>query len=63
MRQQTRLLYPIRPSDDGTYTCAWLMDPLIEGADYDIGSLLTKMYGAEQARDNLALWVDAHATP
>jgi hypothetical protein len=58
----TRLLYPSEANDDGTYTYAWIFDPFLEGADYNIPSLLRKMYGAEKADEYFRLWADAHVS-
>lgn len=46
--RQTRVLHPTKAEADGTYSYIFIMDPLIEGADYGIGSLLKKMYGNEK---------------
>lgn len=42
---QTRVLHPIAANEDGTYTYAFIMDPVIEGAEYRILRLLQKGYG------------------
>ena len=49
--RQTRILHPTKASPDGSYVYMFIMDPYIEGADYDIESLLRKMYGAKQATE------------
>lgn len=54
--------YPTDANADGTYPYAWIFDPFIEGADYSISSLLSKMYGYEKAAQYVRLWVDAHAS-
>jgi len=43
--RQTRILHPTKAETDGTYSYFFVMDPVIKGGDYDIESLLTKMYG------------------
>ncbi|MPR35446.1 hypothetical protein [Salmonirosea aquatica] len=43
--RQTRILHPTKPENDGSYAYIFVMDPVIDGADYDIPSLLKKMYG------------------
>jgi len=48
---QTRVLYPIKAEADGTYSYLFIMDPVITGGNYDIKSLLTKMYGPEKATE------------
>ena len=35
-----RYLHPSRKDKDGNYTSFWLMDPLIEGSEYDILKIL-----------------------
>jgi hypothetical protein len=47
--KQTRILYPTKPESDGTLSYIFLMDPLIANGDYDIQSLLKKMYGDDKA--------------
>ncbi len=37
--------------EDGTHRTVWIMDPVIEGADYRYDSLLTTAYGAGQAEE------------
>lgn len=47
--KQTRVLYPTKAEEDGSYVYVFLMDPYIEGGDYDILNLLKKMYGEPKA--------------
>lgn len=49
--RQTRVLHPTKAEEDGTYSYIFIMDPIIEGGDYDIDNLLKKMYGAEKAAE------------
>ncbi len=44
-----RTLTPTEQNDDGSYTYIFVMDPLVEAGDYDIGDLLTQQFGQEQA--------------
>ncbi len=60
--RQFRMLHPTRSNDDGTYTYAFLMDPLVVGGDYSFDGL-TDVYGAEKAREYLQLWQDTLASP
>jgi hypothetical protein len=46
--KQTRVLYPTAAEPDGTYSYIFIMDPLVTGGDYDIKSLLIKMYGERE---------------
>ena len=61
--RHTRYLHPAEPNEDGTFTSVFLMDPLIEGADYTFLGLLTKAYGEEQAKEYIKLWEEAEASP
>lgn len=61
--RHTRFLHPAEPNEDGTYTSVFLMDPLIEGADYTFMGLFTKAYGEEKAKEYVQLWDDALASP
>ena len=57
--RHTRFLHPSRPNEDGTYTSAWLMDPALEGGNYEILDLLQKAYGEEQGQEHFQLWRDS----
>ncbi|CCG99448.1 hypothetical protein FAES_1438 [Fibrella aestuarina BUZ 2] len=57
--RQTRVLHPTRANADGTYTYLFIMDPYIKGEDYDIESLVKKMYGAKQGAAHYKLFADA----
>ena len=57
--RQTRILHPTKANPDGTYTYLFIMDPLIKGADYDIESVIKKMYGAKQGADYYKLFEGA----
>lgn len=61
--RHTRFLYPAEPNADGSFTSVFLMDPLVEGADYSFSGLLTKAYGEEQAQEYIKLWEEAEASP
>jgi hypothetical protein len=61
--RHTRFLLPAEPNEDGTFTSVFLMDPLIEDADYTFDGLLTKAYGEEQAKEYLKLWEESAAGP
>ena len=61
--QHTRVLHPAEQNEDGTYTSVFLMDPLVESADYDILSLLTKAYGEGEAEEYIQLWGESLASP
>jgi|SRR5215207_7888985 len=61
--RHTRFLSPAEPNEDGTFTSVFLMDPLIEDADYTFLGVLTKAYGEEQAKEYIKLWEEAEASP
>ena len=61
--RHTRFLHPAKPNEDGTHTSVWVMDPSIEGADYDISSLLKRAYGEDQGEEYFQLWKDSLASP
>jgi len=61
--RHTRFLYPTEPNEDGTFTSVFIMDPLIEDADYTFLGVLTKAYGEEQAKEYIKLWEEAEASP
>ena len=49
------MLTPTAPAVNGTYSHLVIMDPVIPGADYDIGRLLEKEYGAAKAAEYIKL--------
>ena len=53
---QTRVLYPVHPEEDGTYNYFFIMDPVISGGNYDIEGLLKKMYDPPKAEAYLKLF-------
>ncbi|GAB4036660.1 hypothetical protein GCM10028809_49590 [Spirosoma gilvum] len=61
--RQTRILHPTKAEPDGSYSYFFVMDPVIKGGDYDIPSLLTKMYGKAKAAEYSKLYDTAHAHP
>ena len=63
MFRQVRFLHPTEPNEDGTYTYVFLMDPLIEGADYAIENLLKRAYGDAQTEVYDQMWDESLASP
>ena len=47
--RHTRTLYPTKPDSDGTYNYVFIMDPVIRGADYDVGALVKRLFPAPEA--------------
>ena len=46
----TRWLTPKGQNEDQSWTYTFLMDPVVQGGDYDITSLLNKEYGEEKGK-------------
>ena len=42
--RQTRVLYPARANEDGTFTYLFVMDPVVSGETYNILDLLRRVY-------------------
>ena len=61
--QHSRFLHPVEQNEDGTYTSVFLMDPVIEGAEYGILNLLKEAYGEDKAAEYAQLWDDSLASP
>ena len=57
--RQTRVMHPTKANTDGSYTYMFIMDPYIVGEDYDIESLVKKMYGAKQGAEHYKLFAGA----
>ena len=57
--RQTRVMHPTKANPDGTYSYAFIMDPAIKGADYDIESLIKKMYGPAKGTEYYKLFEGA----
>jgi hypothetical protein len=60
--RQTRVLHPTKAEADGTFSYLFIMDPVIEGGDYNIEALLKKMYSAEKAAEYNRLFEDTQAS-
>jgi uncharacterized protein (TIGR02246 family) len=58
----TRRLAPSGPDEDGNYTYAFVMDPVIEGYNYEILSILTQVYGEQEGERRYREYEDALAT-
>lgn len=57
--RQTRVLFPVKPEADGTWSYIFLMDPLVVGGEYDIATLLRKMYPANKAKEYAQMFGDS----
>lgn len=47
--KHTRVLYPTKAEPDGTWSYIFIMDPVVPGGEYNIRTLLVKMYGEQKA--------------
>jgi hypothetical protein len=54
--RRTRMLRPVSPNSDGSYTYVFLPDPRVPGADYDLETLLPRLMPADSARAFLEQW-------
>jgi hypothetical protein len=61
--KQTRILHPVEAEEDGTYSYVFVMDPVIKGRDYDIPSLLKKMYGEAKGLEYYELFESSLSGP
>lgn len=61
--RQVRFLHPNAANEDGTFTYVFLMDPVIEGLDYDIAQLLKRAYGEVLGEEHNELRREAEAAP
>jgi hypothetical protein len=57
--QKVRFLHPTEPNEDGTYTYIFLMDPVVDGADYSIENLLKQVHGEEKGQEYNQMWLDS----
>jgi hypothetical protein len=55
-----RLLEPVAPNADGTWSFIWLMDPVLPGETYEIEPLFEEYYGHQQAVEHLRHWREMH---
>ena len=58
-----RILNPMNPDEDGNFTYVFIMDPMIEGVDYNIRSVLLQFFGEEVANEKVKLWADCYVEP
>jgi hypothetical protein len=61
--KQTRWLTPKGQNEDKSWTYSFLMDPVVQGGDYDIPSLLNKEYGEEKGKAYLEQYMSFMAKP
>jgi hypothetical protein len=63
MLRQTRVIYPLRANDDGTYTYLFLMDPVVHGETYNIHDLLSRVYDAAETERRYRELTESWARP
>jgi hypothetical protein len=56
---QTRVLKPTKPNEDGTYTYVFLMDPYVEEADYNMPRVLERAMSKSEADAIFKQFMDA----
>ena len=61
IRNSVRILKPVKPNKDGTYTYYYIIDPLVPAADYDMLTYLTAQYGKEKADEYIKMFTDCLA--
>ena len=57
--RQTRILHPVQPEADGTYSYFFIMDPRLSGQDYGIQTILGRMYDKTDAERFMGLYREA----
>lgn len=60
---QTRIVFPVRPNPDGTFTYLFLLDPYVSGESYRILELLQAVYPAAEAEQRYRRWAETWARP
>lgn len=58
-----RILEPMNPDEDGNFTYVFIMDPVIEGVEYNIRPVLVQAFGEEVADEKVKLWADCYTEP
>ena len=48
--KQTRLIIPTEPEKDGSYRYMFIMDPVVDGADYSIENLIISKHGKKEGQ-------------
>lgn len=56
---QTRVLFPTRPNNDGSFTYIFLMDPLVADGEYRFRTILEQEYPPEKIEEYLPLFYDS----
>jgi hypothetical protein len=59
---QTRIIYPVRADQDGTWTYVFLLDPVVSGDSYSMRELLQQVY-PDDADQRYQTWAQTWARP
>ncbi len=59
--RQTRILHPVAPEADGTWSYIFFVDPVLNGVDYGIEPMLVKIYGEAKAKEYMQLLSETDA--
>jgi hypothetical protein len=58
VRNTARLLRPVEPNQDGSYTYFYVMDGMKARKNYEIDTLLVARYGEEKAKEYLTMFLE-----
>jgi hypothetical protein len=61
--RQTRVLYPARPNEDGTFTYVFLTDPVVRGETYNILELLRRVHTPQETERRYRELTESWARP
>jgi hypothetical protein len=63
MNRQSRLLYPIKANEDGSYMYVFLLDPVVSKADYSFARIFNSLYTEKEADQFISMFEDALVVP
>lgn len=61
--RQTRVLYPLRPNDDGTFSYVFVTDPVVRGESYNIREQLRRVYAPDESERRYRELTESWARP
>jgi len=59
----TRVLHPVEMNEDSTYTYIFIMDPMVQGANYKFSHYLKKKYDEQKTKEYLKMVGECYASP
>lgn len=59
----TRVLHPVEMNEDSTYTYIFIMDPVIQNADYRYSHHLKNIFNEEKTQEYLKMVDECYASP